>query len=77
MLRVRFKHIGLAKIERGEYFIKETATNREIDLSQPWDQCFLPGQKADMSMVFHAAEGNTCPGCKQYCGDACRMEVVW
>lgn len=77
VLRVKFKDIGLAKFDRGEYVIKETATNREIDLSRPWDQCFLPGLKVDMSMIFYAADGDTCPGCKRYCGDACTAEVVW
>lgn len=77
VLRVRFKDIDVAKFDRGEYVIKETATNREIDLSRPWDQCFLPGQKADMSMVFYAAQSDTCPGCQTYCGETRRAKVVW
>lgn len=86
VLRVRFPDLGLDKIDKGEFFIKETATNREIDLSQPWDQCFLPGQRADMSMVFRTTGGDRwfmidedkyCSACHWFCGCADRAEVVW
>ncbi|KAI9710409.1 MAG: hypothetical protein M1812_007445 [Candelaria pacifica] len=65
VLKVRFKDIGLQKIENGEFCLEERGMKREIDLSRPWDTVLLPGQKVDMSMVFqrrYTADAK-CHGC--------------
>ena len=56
---------GAEKIERGEFVIQETHTKRQIDLTQDWELCFLPGQRVDMSMVFRIAVigRKACPNC--------------
>lgn len=54
------------KIDKGEFVIEESHTKREIDLTQDWDVCFLPGQKVDMSMIFKriGMPESSCPSCK-------------
>ncbi|KAI9763521.1 MAG: hypothetical protein M1835_007798, partial [Candelina submexicana] len=65
VLKVRFKDIGLQKIENGEFCFQERQRKREIDLSRPWDAVFLPGQKVDMSMIFQRSytPDEKCHGC--------------
>ncbi|KAI9736967.1 MAG: hypothetical protein M1834_000556 [Cirrosporium novae-zelandiae] len=78
VLRVNFKKFGAAeKIDRGEFVIQDTCSKREIDLSQDWEMCFLPGQRVDMSMVFNSTTGadNTCPNCREISNGAADKEV--
>lgn len=70
VLKIRFrqagvKQIGLSKLEKREFTIRETCNKRFMDLSKPWSSVFQPGQEVDMSMVFHrfACRPGTCPGC--------------
>lgn len=66
VLKVRFKHLGVRKIERGQFVLEEARTKRTIDLRRPWETCFLPGQRIEMSMVFSQIETSksTCPSCQ-------------
>lgn len=77
VLKIRFRDSGYEKIDRGEYRLNEQVSKRMIDLSQPWDQCFLPGQKVAMSMIFHVPRSNTCPGCKTEYDGAADIEIDW
>lgn len=71
VLKFNFSKIknGPKKIDNGEFVIEEAGTGRLVDLTQDWDSCFLPGQTALMSMVFHQRKGpgSTCPSCKAAC----------
>ena len=67
---VRFKQAGVkpsgvAKLQNHEFSIQDTRRKRFIDVTQPWPTVFQPGQKVDMSMVFHrfACPPSTCPAC--------------
>ncbi|KAI9865708.1 MAG: hypothetical protein M1813_002166 [Trichoglossum hirsutum] len=66
VLKVRFKHAGLRKIEKREFALQERGSKRRLDLSAPWDSVFLPGQKVDMSMVFRRQDvpHRSCPSCR-------------
>ena len=72
VLKTRFKDYGLQMIEREQFALEESQTKRAVDLRRPWHQCFLPGQKIDMSMIFTQSmiftraetPGSTCPGCQ-------------
>ena len=68
---------GSAKIERGEFSITIRGTNREIDLSQDWHSCFLPGQRVGMSMLFYqpSYKGGACPSCQSSCRTLPNMEI--
>lgn len=67
VLKSNLKNIGSGpdKIERGEFVIQDSALKRDIDLSRPWDVCFHPGQRVDMSMVFASRRAliQACPAC--------------
>jgi hypothetical protein len=73
VLRSNFKNIGpgAKKIERGEFAIQDSLTKRDVDLTLPWESCFYPGQKVDMSMVFDTVKGlvTQCPKCQEDNGD--------
>lgn len=67
---VRFKQAGVkpsgvAKLQNHEFSIQDTRRKRFIDITKPWPTVFQPGQKVDMSMVFHrfACPPSTCPAC--------------
>lgn len=80
VLRVRFKEVGLNKIEKGEFAISEVATKRDIDLLQSWSRCFRPGQKVNMSMIFHLSPGNkdnSCPVCGFINSGSSDTEIKW
>lgn len=67
VLRSNFKNIGSGsqKIERGEFAIQDTCLKRDIDLTGPWEGCFRPGQRVDMSMVFTSKKpSQSCPACR-------------
>ena len=79
VLKVRFQHAGVRKIERGQFALEEAQTKRAIDLGRPWSICFLPGQKIDMSMVFSQAETpkSNCPGCHHESESNTEKDVEW
>lgn len=55
------------KVLNHEFTMHDSRTKRDIDLDCPWDECFLPGQNVEMSMIFDRVEVPTasCPGCRQ------------
>ena len=84
ILKVNLEHTktGPGKIDKNEFAIQEDFSQRDIDLAQPWDSCFSPGQKVSMSMIFRnvgsgANSGNCCPHCYTEATDATDDEIVW
>ncbi|CZR68083.1 uncharacterized protein PAC_17982 [Phialocephala subalpina] len=73
VLSSNFRNIGSGsqKIERGEFAIQDTGLKSDIDLTGPWESCFRPGQRVDMSMVFVSKKNpsQSCPACQQDNGD--------
>ena len=66
VLYCNFKNVGsgATKIERGEFAIQDSATQKDIDLSSTWETCFYPRQHVAMSMVFNSPNPNRdCPKC--------------
>ena len=67
VLAQNFKEVGAAlKIEAEEFVLEDVATKKDIDLSREWENCFIPGQRVEMSMIFFQHEreqGDSCPGC--------------
>jgi hypothetical protein len=47
---------GPRMIDEGEFVIEESGTNNVIDITRNWENCFYPGQKVAMSMVFRKEE---------------------
>ena len=79
VLKDRFKDGGLQRIERGQFVLEDARAKRVIDLKQPWNTCFLPGQKIDMSMIFLRASTSktTCPACHHKNTTASTGPVEW
>ena len=81
VLSINFKRLDAAseKIRNGEFSIHDTWTKRDIDLSQPWEECFSPGQHVEMSMIFDSprACSTSCPGCHCECEVPARKDVEW
>jgi len=74
VLSINFKWLGSAakKIQNGDFSFQDTRTKRDIDLNCPWDECFLPRQQVEMSMIFdRSGLSNTswpyCPNCCHQC----------
>ena len=70
VLKVRFaqagaKESGIAKLDNHEFSIQDSQHKQFIDLTKPWHTVVKPGQKIDMSMVFHrfVCPPSTCPAC--------------
>ncbi|RYO92937.1 hypothetical protein DL766_008435 [Monosporascus sp. MC13-8B] len=66
-------------IDRGEFVIEELGTQNSIDLLEPWDSCFYPGQKVAMSVVFKQRRTlkSSCPRCGRDHEEAAGKEITW
>lgn len=71
VLTARFTNLpGEGKIARREYAIHEQNLERDIQRTQPFTACFLPGHRLDMMVVFQDKTEssdtlkNSCPSCK-------------
>ena len=70
VLKARFSNAGvtpagLSKLENHDFLLQDSRRRRPINLKKNWSSVFQPGQKVDMSMVFHrfACPPSTCPVC--------------
>jgi hypothetical protein len=81
VLRSNFKNIcsGTEKVERGEFVIQDSILKRDIDLTKPWESCFRPGQRVDMSMIFLSEKDTTqcCPACHQETNFPADHDIEW
>ena len=79
VLKVRFKDVGLHKIESGEFALEESRIKRSLQLTEPWATIFRPEQHINMSMVFRLEESPTarCSGCgKEDAGSGSDLEDI-
>ncbi|CAF9934944.1 MAG: hypothetical protein ALECFALPRED_006189 [Alectoria fallacina] len=67
VLKVRFKDIGLRKIENGQFTLEDTRRKRSLSLSDAWSTVVRPGQHISMSMIFRLQQSpqTSCPSCGQ------------
>ena len=81
VLSARFKQLGPAtkKIRNCEFAIQDSRTQRDIDLNRPWDECFVPGQQTEMSMIFERYNPckKLCPKCRQTCTVDIGEDLEW
>jgi len=55
VLEARFRGIqGHKWIQDGNWALQDHLTGREISRKRNWEGAFLPGQRVDMSMLFHS-----------------------
>ena len=79
VLKVRFRDIGLRKIEKGQFALEDTRRKHGLDLAKPWTTLIRPGQHISMSMVFHRQQISTgiCPSCGGENDEFENDEVEW
>ena len=79
VLKVRFKDIGLRKIEKGQFALEDTTRKRSLRLSDAWSTIVRPGQHISMSMVFRLQESpnGSCPRCGRDNEESDKAEVEW
>ena len=79
MLKVRFKDIGLQKIETGQFALEDTRRKKDLDLTESWTKIVRPGQHIGMSMIFRLEEASTtrCPSCGKENQGSNTEEIIW
>ena len=81
MLEVNFEKYesGADMVRNGEFAIQDEGTCVDVDLSQPWDICFFPGQRVNMSMIFTRSDSadKDCPKCKAVSGGKGDQDIEW
>lgn len=79
MLKVRFKDIGLRKIETGQFALEDTRRKQGLKLTDPWNKIVKPGQHIGMSMIFRLHDSSTtkCPSCGKENRVSSTEEIQW
>lgn len=81
VLQTNFSKAGQArkKIGRGEFVIQDSLRKRDINIFDDWNNCFYPGQRVEMSVVFQRRwqVGSSCPGCGTICDGSTEADVKW
>ena len=79
VLKIRFKDVGLRKIESGEFALEDSRSKRGLQLTKPWPAIVRPGQHINMSMVFRLDELPTtqCPSCGNKNAGSDLEDVEW
>ena len=81
VLTINFKHVLSAteRIQNGNFAICDRGTKRDIDLRRPWDECFRPGQRVDMSMLLPTKTiiSRACPSCNHPCAAKPDNDIEW
>ena len=72
VLKARFAHAGvktasLLKLDKHEFIIENTRTQKPVDLEKRWNREWQPGEQYDMRMIFHrfVCPPSTCPSCHE------------
>jgi hypothetical protein len=90
VLEARFRGVqGHDKVQRGQWILQDHATGRGISCGKSWEGAFLPGQRVDMSILFHSesnvdspAQAPTsnqaaCPNCQADVSESRGVETQW
>jgi len=79
VLAARFSGLpGRGKVERREYVLQERYLTTDIERSQPFESCFMPGRTVDMSVSFkRRGTGNACPKCSLETTVAMSTSTQW
>ena len=79
VLKIRFKDVGLRKIESGQFSLEDTKRRKSLKLSNPWTTVVKPGQHISMSMIFHLHKAPTtkCPSCGKKNEGSDGEEIQW
>lgn len=64
-MKVRFKDVGLRKIETREFTSEDSHRKQSLKLTEPWTKIVKPGHHIGMSLIFRLHEPliTKCPDC--------------
>jgi hypothetical protein len=69
---------GQGKVGRGEVAFQDRHLAKDIERSQTFETCFIPGRYIDMSMVFKQENSSTsCPKCGLEAAETSETAVEW
>ncbi len=80
VLAARFRNIpGEKKIKQKEYALQDRGSLRDLERSTPFEACFMPGGRVDMTMIFQGRQGprNSCPGCGKESERMQSVAAIW
>ena len=79
MLSIKFKHRGLRVVEKKQYVLEDANRKKIIDMAQPFEVCFFPGQQVNMDACFDEkiGTGNSCPVCQHIEAVALDQAIDW
>lgn len=81
VLKINLKETGCGPdmIDRGEFVLEESGTQNSIDITAPWENCFYPGQRVAMSMIFkqESIVQSSCPRCGTDHEESTGKEITW
>ena len=79
VLKIRFKDVGLRKIETGEFTLEDSRLKRGLQLTKPWTLMVRPGQHIHMSMIFRLEKKRMarCPSCGEENMGSDLKDVEW
>lgn len=72
------KHPGYQKIQQREYAIEDGLSGKELSRASDWTNCFRPGLKVDMSVIFkEKSTANHCPRCQTPSRASSEVRTQW
>jgi len=79
VLSIKFKHRGLRVVEKKQYVLEDANRKKIIDMAQPFEVCFFPGQQVNMDACFDEkiGTGNSCPVCQHIEAVALDQAIDW
>jgi hypothetical protein len=90
VLEARFRGVqGHDKVQRGHWTLQDHATGRDVCRGRSWEGAFLPGQRVDMSILFHSEtsvdspaqmptrNSAACPSCQADVSETLDAETRW
>jgi hypothetical protein len=80
VIEMRFRgRQGHEMIQNGDWALQDHVTGREISRKRNWGRAVLPGQRVDMSMLFHRETSveAACPSCQADVSESLDAETRW
>jgi len=69
---------GRRKLERQEYSLQDQDATADLERSQPFETCFIPGRMVGMCFNFEKSfPANACPKCKKETENPASSTTQW
>lgn len=73
------RDVDLRKIEKGQFTLKDTWRQHDLDLARSWSALIGPGEHISMSMIIRRQQVSKgiCPSCGEKNDEDEAEEVAW